>query len=111
MHLHPAAQKIRQLFHLEHSCGFLRMLKIETGNNESYWVPEELHYGIPLCDLKLNNEVCKKIVQKKLFSEENLTIHSRESRTLSMKLLDFISTHHHQSSTVDDSELELDFET
>lgn len=58
---------------------------------EGDWQLLDLCFGIPLFDPQLNKDVCQKIVNLKLFQEESLQELLHSSRTLSLKLLDFIS--------------------
>jgi len=48
-------------------------------------------FGIPLFSETTNREVCEKIEQFNLFSEYNLAVHSKKSRELALRLLDFIA--------------------
>jgi hypothetical protein len=55
------------------------------------WVPQEIHYGVPLFSIQLNRAVCERIDKFNVFSERNLAIYSRRSRELALRLLDFIA--------------------
>nr|KAG5713951.1 hypothetical protein BaRGS_020279 [Batillaria attramentaria] len=55
------------------------------------WQLLDLCFGIPLFDPQLNKDVCQKIVNLGLFREESLQELLHSSRTLSLKLLDFIA--------------------
>lgn len=97
---HPVIQTLHKSLNLHTSFGVIKMLKIGSNEN-SEWVPLELHFGIPLADEEMNRKVCNKIQKHKLFSESNLSQYSMHSRELSLRLLDFIALYH-------DGELELD---
>jgi len=97
---HPTIQKIQQALNLQYTFGFIRMMKVESDQNCD-WVPFEINYGMPLGDITLNEIVCNKVMKYKLFSEENISKHSKSTRELCVKLLDFISLYQ-------DEELELD---
>jgi len=84
----PILHKIQSVLNLSSAFGFIKLLKITP---ESEWIPLELHFGLPLGDMKLNADVCKKIEKFNLFSQENLTRFSRQTREFSLRLLDFIS--------------------
>jgi hypothetical protein len=55
------------------------------------WVPFEVHYGIPLYNIEVNRVACEKIEIHKLFGKKNLEKFSRESRELSLRVLDFVA--------------------
>lgn len=83
-------QRIQKELKLDTGFGFVTMLKLEKDGKEE-WVPEQLSYGLPLGSEELNKRVCEKIAQFKLFGEENLSRHSRNTRELCLNLLDFIA--------------------
>lgn len=55
------------------------------------WVPLDVHYGIPLYNIEVNRLACEKIEIHKLFGSKNLERFSKESREMSLRLLDFVS--------------------
>ncbi|XP_046858487.1 protein FAM91A1-like [Xenia sp. Carnegie-2017] len=57
------------------------------------WCLLDMHFGLPLFDAKLNQEICAKITKEKLFHEDNLENLVNSSRRLSLRLLDFISNY------------------
>jgi len=57
---------------------------------EKEWVPLSVHFGMPLANPKLTKMVCNKIGKFNLFSKENISAHTNNSRLLCNKLLDFI---------------------
>lgn len=64
MHTHPIVKRIEETLKLQHQCGFLRMLKVKTKKGEVEevrWVPEDVHFGVPLHDLDLNRQVIQMI--------------------------------------------------
>lgn len=91
MHQHPIVHQLNDSFQLDYSVGFIKLMKLEDQSSGFTWVPLELKFGIPLFDLELNDYIRANIESRSLFSEENLKIHSFNSRMLSMKLLNFIS--------------------
>ncbi|XP_028399499.1 protein FAM91A1-like [Dendronephthya gigantea] len=55
------------------------------------WCLLDMHFGLPLFDAKLNQEISLKISKEKLFHKDNLQKLVNSSRRLSLRLLDFIS--------------------
>ena len=111
MHTHPTVHKIQKVLDLSYSCGIIRMQKVE-GKKKSIaaeWVPCDLYppryknqasfcslnsnrfFGVPIFNRKLNQQILDKIEKRQLFSEENMKKHSKSSRFLSLRLLDFIA--------------------
>lgn len=98
---HPTLQKLQKELNLNCNIGYIQIIKIyNSENDKTEWLPLELYFGIPLGNLELNQKVCNKIEKFQLLSNENLIIHSKKSRELCLKLLDFISEYQ--------SELNLD---
>jgi len=62
----------------------------DPSQNIFKWVPRDIYFGIPLFDSSINREVCEKIEQFHLFSEQNLAKYSKKCRELSLSFLDFI---------------------
>lgn len=92
LHSHPTLKTLTERINLKNSCGFVKMMLIENPKAGIIrWVPFDLHFGIPLFSGPLNENICMKIEEQQLFSEENLTEYSKSSRELSLRLLDFIS--------------------
>ncbi|XP_076462522.1 protein FAM91A1-like [Babylonia areolata] len=60
------------------------------GLEEDQWWLLDVCFGIPLFHPQLNKDVCHKVVSLNLFKEESLQELLHSSRTLSLKLLDFI---------------------
>lgn len=103
LHTHHNLKLLQQRINLKNSCGFVKMLLIDDPlNNIIKWVPFELHFGIPLFSASLNQSICAKIENKKLFSSQNLLDYSNSSREITLRLLDFIS-----ESNKQELELEL----
>eukprot|EP01117_Protostelium_nocturnum_P017300 TRINITY_DN7024_c0_g1_i2.p1 TRINITY_DN7024_c0_g1~~TRINITY_DN7024_c0_g1_i2.p1 ORF type:complete len:584 (+),score=193.78 TRINITY_DN7024_c0_g1_i2:911-2662(+) len=93
IHLHPLVKRIDEKMKLGHQCGFLRLLKVKSKDDKYRWVPEDIHFGIPLHDLPLNQKVFSRIEKFDLFTPESLSKQSLDSRALSLKVLDFIANH------------------
>ncbi|PRP81899.1 hypothetical protein PROFUN_10607 [Planoprotostelium fungivorum] len=93
LHKHPLLQKLQEKLMLAHSFGYIKMLRIKGIDGQLRWVPEDVYFGIPLNDLVLNQKVTAKIQQYDLFSAENMDKQSEAARTLSIRLLDFITSH------------------
>jgi len=95
LYTHLTIQALSKCMNLRYSCGFVRMILIEDPSSNLYrWVPLDVFFGIPLFNETTNRQVCEKIEQFNLFSEHNLGIHSKKSRELALKLLDFIAEVH-----------------
>eukprot|EP00339_Tiarina_fusa_P009603 CAMPEP_0117022064 /NCGR_PEP_ID=MMETSP0472-20121206/16625_1 /TAXON_ID=693140 ORGANISM="Tiarina fusus, Strain LIS" /NCGR_SAMPLE_ID=MMETSP0472 /ASSEMBLY_ACC=CAM_ASM_000603 /LENGTH=446 /DNA_ID=CAMNT_0004727821 /DNA_START=772 /DNA_END=2112 /DNA_ORIENTATION=+ len=86
---HPIIHQIVESFQLQQSIGFVRMVKSHF-NGESEWVLLSLEFGMPLFDIALNDYVCDAIATRKLFSEENLQLHSKSARLLCLRFLHFV---------------------
>mmetsp|Transcript_17051 Transcript_17051/g.23719 ORF Transcript_17051/g.23719 Transcript_17051/m.23719 type:complete len:724 (-) Transcript_17051:23-2194(-) len=103
--LAPASvlNSIHQSLHLECVCGYIRMMKIPVSETSDQlgWVPQEMHFGIPLGDLTLNNEICNKIAQFNLLTPSNLQKVTEYSRLLTLELLDFIAQLNGQDPRMD----------
>eukprot|EP01113_Clastostelium_recurvatum_P032633 TRINITY_DN4219_c0_g1_i6.p1 TRINITY_DN4219_c0_g1~~TRINITY_DN4219_c0_g1_i6.p1 ORF type:complete len:867 (+),score=237.19 TRINITY_DN4219_c0_g1_i6:26-2626(+) len=163
MQFHPTVQRLHSEMGLEHMCGFIRMVRIDTsvrgfskgvslGASQALsgvgsiipsrtstpipqypgsavpstvaspyttpyatvtqatmhtanrytgdWVPLEVHFGLPIFNTKLNRQVMDKIRDRQLFGEEALRHHSKQSRVLALRLLDFIATYQTASGPV-----------
>lgn len=74
--------------HLQCAFGVIKMIKVK-----SKIVPVELHFGIPLTSVDISNQVCKAIVEKKLFSPEKIKEHSMNMRQMCTEFLTFIDNH------------------
>ncbi|XP_071544245.1 protein FAM91A1 [Panulirus ornatus] len=61
------------------------------GPTMDQWHLLECHFGLPLFDASLNQEVSQKIISHKLFSPESVEKFSESNRILIHKLRDFIS--------------------
>ena len=98
MYLHPSICKLRKLFDLQHSFGYVTMLKRESlesysGDNyspSSEWTFFNLCFGIPLFSKSINRVICERISKFKIFETENLQKNISFTRQMSLKLLDFI---------------------
>ncbi|KAF2071177.1 hypothetical protein CYY_007512 [Polysphondylium violaceum] len=103
---HPVLMKIQDCLKLNHSFGYISLLKIElpstSGNNSSSggstskpvikWLPLNVYYGIPIFDSDLNQSVCDNIDKFGLLTEDNIKQQSFNSRSLSLDLFNFISS-------------------
>ena len=81
---------ITDKLHLEDVCGYIRLLKYSSRDGDAVWVPLDLHFGIPLFSISLNEDICARVLRKRTFSEEGLTRFSRTSRTLALRVLHFV---------------------
>ena len=71
------------------SVGYVRLIKLDDG-----WAPLDLHFGIPLFDAALNDQVCKRAVKARTFSSsEQLRKHTRDQRELATRLLSFVASY------------------
>lgn len=70
--------------------GRVHEVKSQESLMESQWQLLDVCFGIPLFNPRLNKDVCQKVVKLQLFKEESLQALLQSSRTLSLKLLDFI---------------------
>ena len=86
--------KIVEQFPCQLSVGYVRLLKLDSG-----WVPLDMHFGIPLFDRTLNEDVCRRAAKAGTFaSAETLRKHAREQRGLALRLLTFVESYQHQFS-------------
>ena len=103
LYTHPSLQLLAKHINLQNSTGFVRMILLDDPSQSIFkWVPRDIYYGIPLFDASLNHEVCEKIEQCHLFSEQNLSKYSKKCRELSLSFLDFIAEN---GGTVDSASL------
>lgn len=98
----PEVRRIQEALKLESSFGYLKMMRLPQSEE---WVPFGLYWGIPLADKELNKQVCDKVVQYGLFSQENLQLHSRNTRALCLRLLDFIAEYQLEALDVDSGKI------
>lgn len=68
------------------------MLQLHHPSTGFQWVPQDIVYGIPLFNSTLNQNVCARIANYNLFSQQNLAEYRKNSRILTLRLLNFIST-------------------
>nr|XP_045619377.1 protein FAM91A1-like isoform X1 [Procambarus clarkii] len=73
------------------SCGRDNMTLPLGGPSMDQWYLLECHFGLPLFDASLNQQVSNKIISHKLFSSESVEKFSESNRILVHKLREFIS--------------------
>mmetsp|Transcript_3287 Transcript_3287/g.11562 ORF Transcript_3287/g.11562 Transcript_3287/m.11562 type:complete len:558 (-) Transcript_3287:55-1728(-) len=93
MHRHPIVRKLYSEFELQNTLCYISMLKLEVpGPVEAWkWVVLEIKFGMPLFSIELNQHMRRQIVERALFSGPQLLGHSKSSRKLSLRLLDYIA--------------------
>lgn len=76
---HPAITKMREHINLNRICGYLTFINyhkqpiFDVDNlNPNEWFIYDCHFGIPLFDRQLNNDVCNRIRSNRLFDKEKL---------------------------------------
>ncbi|OTF73739.1 FAM91A1-like protein [Euroglyphus maynei] len=74
---HPAIEKMREHINLNRICGYLTLIKYHKPFCCSVdhldldeWCIYDCHFGIPLFDRQLNNDVCNRIHFNRLFDKE-----------------------------------------
>eukprot|EP01135_Chromosphaera_perkinsii_P008465 Nk52_evm33s1360 gene=Nk52_evmTU33s1360 len=116
MYCHPVVRKLRNLLHLQHSFGYITMMKRECLSNvgddwnsndgSKEWVLFNVSFGMPLFSKTMNKKICQRIQKFKIFETKNLQKHVSFTRKLSLELLDFIMVFqdiHVDSSVVNSS--------
>ena len=92
MHRHPIIHKLYSEFDLQNTLCYATMLKLEVPAEDSWrWVLLELKFGMPLFSIDLNQHMRTQVVERALFSESQLSAHSKSSRKLSLRLLDYVA--------------------
>ena len=85
----PVVRELLGKLGIDHQFGFIRFVQLHADQ----WVLQEVVFGLPLFEHAMCNQVCRSIAERSMFSNENLDRHSREQRTLSLRVLDFIAEH------------------
>eukprot|EP00002_Diphylleia_rotans_P027658 TRINITY_DN5552_c0_g1_i2.p1 TRINITY_DN5552_c0_g1~~TRINITY_DN5552_c0_g1_i2.p1 ORF type:complete len:280 (+),score=52.35 TRINITY_DN5552_c0_g1_i2:198-1037(+) len=90
---HPSLWALQKNLHLSHSFGYMTMINLSGRGSDAVnqWYPMDVVFGMPLFDVDINEQVCQSIQERSLFSESSMRQHSRNSRLLSLQLLEFIT--------------------
>ncbi|ESN90745.1 hypothetical protein HELRODRAFT_156211 [Helobdella robusta] len=108
---HTSIERLYECIDLEHTCGYITMLKTapsdgivddvsgEDDFDEDDWLLLDCCFGVPLFDRKLNKEVCARIQDNKLCREDSLKELALSNRRLASDLLKFV--HQNQEMTSD----------
>eukprot|EP00039_Didymoeca_costata_P009155 m.121080 g.121080 ORF g.121080 m.121080 type:complete len:827 (+) comp14380_c0_seq2:256-2736(+) len=93
---------------LEHNCGFMTLIRPRFSGSDEYgegtgWLVLNVEFGIPLFDTQITSAVCKQVIDRNLFDEENLDELMRSHRRESLELLDFIARHQDLPFAIDPS--------
>lgn len=83
-----AVRALSQALELDKTCGYIRLAKL---SGSPQWVVDHVAFGIPIFSQDLNAHVCQLTASRQLFSADSMAASREASRSMAIRLLDFIA--------------------